>query len=304
MDRLEAMAMFIAALDTGSLAAAARKVGCSAASVTRAVTQLEAASGERLLERSTRHLSITDAGCRHAAAYRIMLDELAQLERRGGAAEVSGNLVVTAPELFGRLHVMPVVEGFLKLHPRAQVRILLLNRMVDLIGEGVDVAIRLANLSDSSLKAIRLGEVHKQICAAPAYIEANGCPGHPSDLSSHDCIGLNADGVQELWQYHDPITKRLHSVRVPCRLSLNSAAAAIDAAERGLGLVRPMSYQVKRQLKNGSLIVLLPEYEVEPIPVHMVFPSRRGANSALQAFTDYAKPLLRRALKQEIQELL
>ncbi len=256
--------------------AAARKLGCSPASVTRAVAQLEAISGERLLERSTRHLYVRDAGSRHAATYRVMLNELAHLERRDGKVEISGNIVITAPELLGRLHVTPVVEGFLKLYPRTQVRLLLLNRVVDLIGEGVDVAIRLANLPDSSLTASKLGEVRKLICAAPSYLDVNGSPRHPSEITKHSCIGLNAEGVHELWQYRDPDTNRLHSVRAACRLTLNSAAAAIDAAERGLGLVRPMSYQVERHVKDGSLVVLLPEFELERVPVQMVFPSRTG----------------------------
>jgi len=298
MDRLEAMSMFVAAVDTGSLAAAARKLGCSPASVTRAVAQLEAASGERLLERSTRHLVVTDAGSRHAASYRMMLNELAHLEKRPGDAEISGTIVITAPEMFGRLHVMPVVEDFLKLHPRTQVRLLLLNRMVDLVGEGVDVAIRLANLPDSSLTARKIGEVHKLVCTAPSYIKANGLPLHPSELASHACIGLNGEGTQELWQYRDPLSSRLHSVRVPCRLTVNSAAAAIDAAERGLGIIRPMSYQVQDHVAGGSLVVLLAEYQLAPLPVHMVFPARKGGHDVRQAFIEHAGPLLRAAISR------
>jgi DNA-binding transcriptional LysR family regulator len=294
--------MFVAAVDAGSLAAAARKLGCSPASVTRAVAQLEATSGERLLERSTRNLFVTDAGSRHVGSYRMILNELAHLERRNEDVEITGNVVITAPELFGRIHVMPVVEGFLKHYPRTQVRLLLLNRMVDLIGEGVDVAIRLANLPDSSLIASKLGEVRKLICAAPSYIDANGSPRHPSDIMNYSCIGLNAEGVQELWQYRDPGTKRLHSVRVACRLTLNSAAAAIDAAERGLGLVRPMSYQVERQIMDGTLTVLLPDYEVEPLSVQMVFPSRKGSQRAQQAFIDYARPLLAAAIRSRLTQ--
>lgn len=297
MDRIEAMSMFVAAVDAGSLAAAARKLGCSPASVTRAVAQLEATSGERLLERSTRQLFVTDAGSRHVGSYRMILNELAHLEKRSEDVEISGNVVITAPELFGRIHVMPVVEGFLKLYPRTQVRLLLLNRMVDLLGEGVDVAIRLANLPDSSFIASKLGQVRKLICAAPSYIEANGSPRHPTEIVNYSCIGLNAEGAQELWQYRDPGTNRLHSVRVACRLTLNSAAAAIDAAERGLGLVRTMSYQVESRILNGSLTVLLTDYEMEPVPVHMVFPSRKGSQSATKAFIEYARPLLAEAIR-------
>lgn len=300
MDRLDAMLMFVTVVDVGSLAGAARKLGCSPASITRAVAQLETSSGERLLERSTRFLFVTEAGSRHASSYRTILDELANLEIGPDDAKISGSVVVTAPELFGRLHVMPVVEGFLKLYPHTQVRLLLVNRMVDLIGEGVDVAIRLAILPDSSLTATKLGQVRKLICAAPSYLEVRGSPRHPAEIAEHTCIGLNSDGAQELWQYRDPSTNRLQSVRVTCRLALNSAAAAIDAAKGGLGIVRQMSYQVESHVKEGSLVVLLSQYELEPLPVHMVFPSRKRARNASQIFIDYAKPLLRNAIKSDL----
>ena len=294
MDRLEAMSIFVAVVDSGSFASAARKLGCSPASVTRAVSQLEEAAGERLLERSTRHLSITQAGNRHVASYRLILSELAHIERHKQAVEIRGSVVVTAPELFGRLHVMPVVESFLALHPHAQIRVLLLNRMVDLVGEGVDVAVRLARLPDSSLTAIKIGAVRKLICAAPRYFAEHEAPKHPSELVKHACIGLNEEGSQELWRYRERTSaRRTRSVRVTCRLSVNSAAAAIEAAERGAGLIHPISYQVEQQIADGSLMVVLPEYEQEPVPVHLVFQSRKGAANAVQAFIDHAAPLLR-----------
>jgi DNA-binding transcriptional LysR family regulator len=298
MDRLEAMSVFVAAVDSGSLAGAARKLGSSPASVTRAIVQLELASGERLLERSTRQLSVTEAGLRHLASYKLMLNELSSLEQNSSDVEISGSVVITAPELFGRLHVMPAVESFLKLYPRTQMRVLLLNRMVDLVGEGVDLALRLANLPDSSMKAIKLGEVRKMVCAAPVYLKEYPAPEHPVDITSHACIGLNAEGMQELWQYRDPGSMRVRSIRVACRLTLNSAEGAIDAAIRGLGLVRPMSYQVKKHIAQRSLCALLPDYELQPIPVHMVFQSSKRTTSVLQAFIDHAKPLLREALAE------
>lgn len=293
MDRLEAMSIFIAVVDSGSLAAAARKLAYSPATVTRAVAQLEGSSGDRLLERSTRKLSVTEAGARHAASYRTVLKELADLDGAPSKVIVSGNVLITAPELFGRLHVLPHVRSFLAIYPETQVRLLLLNRIVDLVGEGVDVAIRLANLPDSSLTAIRLGEFRKLLCAAPAYLRTYDQPQHPADLAHHTCIGLNEEGGQELWQYRDPRTGRTRSVRVNCRLTVNSAAAAVDAAELGVGILRPMSYQVKRQIEEGSLVVLLPQYEPERVPVNMVFPSRKSAGSAVQTFIDYVTPLMR-----------
>lgn len=294
MDRLEAMSIFVAVVDAGSLAAAARRLGRSPASVTRAVARLEASAGDRLLERTTRRFAVTEAGARHASAYRQVLDELARLDARPEDVEVSGGVVVTAPEMFGRMRVLPVVESFLQAFPRTQVRLLLLNRVVDLVGEGVDVAVRLADLSDSSMTAVRIGEVRRLTCAAPAYLAGRPKPEHPSDLADHGCIGLNEAGTNELWRYREPgSVRRARSVRVTCRLTVNGVGAAIEAAERGLGIVRPLSYQVERQVADGSLVALLPAYEPTPIPVHLVFPPRRRDGSAVRAFIDHAVPLLR-----------
>ena len=300
MDRLEAMSIFVAVVEAGSLAAAARRLGRSPASVTRAVATLEAGAGERLLERTTRRFAITEAGTRHLATYRAVLDELAGLEARSADIEIRGSVVVTAPELFGRLKVMPVVESFLTAHPGTQVRVLLLNRVVDLVGEGVDVAVRLADLSDSSMTAVRIGEVRRLTCAAPAYLARHAPPQSPVDLADHFCIGLNEAGTQELWRYREPAAaRRVRSVRVTCRLAVNGVGAAIEAAERGMGIVRPLSYQVERQIAEGSLVALLRDHEPEPVPVNLVFRPRRGDGSAVRAFIDHAVPLLRRASGQK-----
>lgn len=295
MDRLEAMSIFLAVVDEGSLAAAARRLGRSPASVTRAVALLESISGERLLERTTRHFAVSEAGARHAATYRVILAEFAQLAGRSRDAVVSGSVVITAPELFGRLNVMPVVESFLAAYPQTEVRTLFLNRMVDLVGEGVDVAVRLATLPDSSLTAIKIGEVRRLTCAAPGYLGEFPRPEQPADLVSHWCIGLNEAGAQELWPYREhPPGRRVRSVRVACRLALNSQGAAIDAAVRGLGIVRTLSYQVEKQIAQGSLVPLLEAYEPEPIPVSLVFRPQGGGNSgAVRAFIDHAAPRLR-----------
>lgn len=295
MDRLEAMSVFLAVIDEGSLAGAARRLGCSPASVTRAVARLEVFSGERLLERTTRRFAVSEAGARHAAIYRVILAELAQLEVPSQDAVVSGTVVITAPELFGRLNIMPVVESFLEAFPQTEVRTLLLNRMVDLVGEGVDVAIRLATLPDSSLTAIKLGEVRRLTCAAPRYLAELRRPEQPAELMNHVCIGLNEAGAQELWPYREnPPGRRVRSVRVTCRLTTNNAGAAIDAALRGLGIVRPLSYQVDKHIEQGSLIPLLEDYEPEPVPVSLVFRPQGGGNcGAVRAFIDHAVPRLR-----------
>ncbi|WP_425645328.1 LysR family transcriptional regulator [Agrobacterium leguminum] len=298
MDRLEAMSIFVAVVDAGSFAAAARKVGCSAASVTRAVAQLEDVAGIRLIERSTRHLRVTEAGQRHVESFRRVIEELALIDGRATDGGVRGTLVVTAPELFGRMHVLPLIESFLGQHSRANVRLLLQNRMMDLIGEGVDVGVRLAHLPDSSLTAVRLGEVRKIFCASPAYLAKHGHPTHPTDLAGHTCIGLNDQGQQDLWQYREEgHTRPTRSVRVNCQLSLNSAAAGIEAAQRDFGILHPISYQVQRQLNEGSLQSVLDDYTQPPMPVHLVFAARPRLNVLARAFVDHATPLLRDILR-------
>lgn len=295
MDRLDAMSIFLAVVDEGSLAAAARRLGCSPATVTRAVARLEAISGERLLERTTRSFAVTEAGVRHASVYRAMLKEFEQLDAHPKNAAISGTVVVTAPELFGRLNVMPVVESFLETYPQTEVRALFVNRMVDLVGEGVDVAVRLATLPDSALTAVKIGQVRRLTCAAPRYLDRRALPKQPTDLLSHLCIGLNDAGDQELWPYRErPLRRRTRSIRVVCRLTTNSAGAAIDAAVRGLGIIRPLSYQVERHIAEGSLVPLLEAYEPEPVPVSLVFRPQGGGNfRSVRAFIDHTVPRLR-----------
>lgn len=297
MDRLEAISIFVAVVDCGSLAGAARKLGLSPASVTRAVAQLESTTGERLLERTTRRFAMTEAGERHVSTYRSVLEELARLDSRTQDRDISGNVVITAPELFGRMKVMPVVESFLTAHPRVQVRVLFLNRIVDLVGEGVDIAVRLADLPDSSMSAVKIGEVRRLTCAAPSYLAERPMPSRPADLANHWCIGLNEAGAHELWPYRESETaRRVRSLRVTCRIALNSAGAAIEAAERGMGIVRPLSYQVERQIADGTLVALLPEYEPDPMPMHLVFQPRRFDGGALRTFIDFAVPILRKSV--------
>lgn len=297
MDRLDAMELAVAAVDEGSLAAAARRVGRSAAAATRAIALLEAAAGETLLLRSTRGLRPTDAGERHLAVWREVLAQLAAVRVERATNVVGGTLVLTAPELFGRLKVMPVLEAFLEVHPRVQARALLLNRVVDMLGEGVDVAIRLAHLQESSLVAVRLGEVRQIVCASPDYLASRGVPSEPAALSSHSCIGIGADGNQELWTFRRHADgARVRAVRVNTALSITSAEAGLDSALRGRGLVRVLSYQVAEQLAASRLQRVLAQFEPQAIPVNLVFRPNPQRQSPVRGFVDYAVPVLRRAL--------
>jgi DNA-binding transcriptional LysR family regulator len=298
MDRLDAMALFVAAVEEGSLAAGARRHGRSAAAVTRAVALLERYAGETLLLRSTRKLSLTAAGDRHLAIWREVLAKLREAMPAGAGGQLQGTIVLTAPELFGRLKVMPLVETFLAQHEQVAARLLMVNRLVDLIGEGVDLAVRLAPLPDSTMAAIKVGEVRTLLCASPEYLSRAGCPKTSRDLAAHDCIGLNAEGEAELWSFGFAAgeRERLRSVRVRTRLSVNNAAAAIDAALRGHGLVRVRSYQVTGHLAGGHLVCVLPNLEPPPTPVNLVFQPDRARKGPLRAFIDHAVPALRREL--------
>ena len=305
MDRLDAMSLFVTVVDEGSLAAAARRQGRSAATVTRAVALLEGLAGETLLLRSTRRLSLTSAGDRHVATWRDVLAQLGEIEMCRSAGPLRGGIVLTAPELFGRLKVMPVLEPFLRQHPLIAARVVLVNRLVDLVGEGVDLAIRLAPLPDSTLTAIKLGEVRAIVCASPDYLARAGSPANPQDLNRHYCIGLNADGDGELWPFrsNDDKSARVRSVRVPTRLSLNNAGAAIDAALRGHGLIRARAYQVAEDVAAGRLVPILAPFEPPPEPAHLVFHPDRGKRGPVRAFVDHAVPALRTELRRVASKL-
>jgi DNA-binding transcriptional LysR family regulator len=293
MDRLDAMEMFIAAVDQGSLAAGARKLGRSPAAVTRAIAFLERGLGERLLHRTTRQLRLTECGHRQLSTYRHVLAELAHAATPDRA--IGGSLVLTAPELFGRLKVMPVVESFLDRNRDLSARILLLNRMVNLVDEGVDVAVRLAPLADSGLAAVKLGQVRRLVCASPTYLALTGRPKVPADLAQRQCIGVNESGDRELWPFilRDGRRPRARSIQVRTRMALNSAGAALDAAVRGQGICRLLSYQAASYLADGKLVPLLVEFEPAPVPVHLIFHPHPRPGGAIRAFVDYAAPMLR-----------
>lgn len=300
MDRLDAMTLFLTAVDEGSLAASARRHGRSPAAATRAVALLERYAGETLLLRSTRKLSLTAAGDRRVAIWRDVLTKLNEIGPGSPAGPLHDSIVLTAPELFGRLKVMPLVETFLWHHPQVAARVLMVNRVVDLIGEGVDLAVRLAPLPDSTLTAVKVGEVRTLLCAAPDYLARADSPATPHDLDRHDCIGLNAGGDSELWPFRAPPMQatRVRSLQVRTRLSINNAAAAIDAALRGHGIIRARSYQVAEYLAAGRLIRLLPDFEPPPTPVHLVFHPDRAKRGSLRAFIEHAGPTLRHELRE------
>jgi DNA-binding transcriptional LysR family regulator len=293
MSAIEDWRVFVAVGTRRSFVGAARALRRSPQAVTRGVAALERRLGARLLHRTTRSVTLTSDGERLVEQGRLLLAEFDRLEsRRAADAPIAGTLSVTAPVLFGQLHVVPLVARFLKEHPAMSVRLLLLDRPVSLADEGLDLAVRIGELADSSLQALRAREVRSVVCASPAYLKKAGVPASPEDLSGHDCIAFTATTPSvDRWTFPRR-GARARLVAVRPRLVVNTGQAAIDAALAGLGIVRVLSYQVERPVARGELRLLLEAFEPSPLPVHLL--RLPGAPSrAQQAFVDLALPALR-----------
>jgi DNA-binding transcriptional LysR family regulator len=296
MDRIEAMTVFAAVVDAGGFAAAARRLRLSPPAATRAIAALEARLGVRLLNRTTRRVSLTEPGARFLETVRRLLAELdaAEASAAGAAAEPMGELFLTAPVTFGRLHVAPVVGDFLTAHPGVTARLLLVDRTVGLVEEGVDAAVRIGALPDSSLQARKVGEVRRQVVASRAYLRRRGTPRHPRALAAHDVIAFSGIGSGRDW--HFGVGRERLSVTVAPRLEVNDAAAAIALAERGDGLTRVLSYQAAASLAARRLVPVLEAFAPPPLPVQLVHPAGRFLPAKTRAFLDFAAARLRRRL--------
>ncbi|WP_199866152.1 LysR family transcriptional regulator [Methylobacterium sp. Leaf361] len=296
IDRLDAMRVFVTALDEGSLASAGRRLHRSPAAVTRAIAALESHVGVQLLHRTTRRLQLTEAGEQYAAVCRRVLTDLddADLAVAGNRAAPHGVLTVTAPVMFGTRVLRPVVGEFLKTYPAMQVRYLLLNRMTSLLDEGIDVALRIAPLQDSNLIAVRIGEVRRVLCASPDYLASRPPIRSLSDLAQHDFIGIEPTSPEDIWSFPPLDGGRVpRTVRVKPRLMVNTDEAAVSAAVDGEGIARIFSYKIQQEVFGGSLVVLLPEDEPPPVPVHLVTLPDRLSLAKVRTFMDFAAVRLR-----------
>jgi DNA-binding transcriptional LysR family regulator len=294
MDRLEAMSILIAAVDAGSLSAAARRLRTPLATVSRKISDLEAHLGTRLLNRTSRKLTLTDAGQSYVEACRRILEDVTEAERTaaGEYSAPKGDLTITAPTVFGRLHVLPVVAAFLKSHAEIDVRLMLADRIVNLLEDHIDLAVRIGPLSDSGLVAARVGAIRQVVCASPAYLAARGVPERPADLGAHDCITSGGLMSPDVWRF--PAGRSTASVAVHSRLTVNSAEAAVEAAVAGLGITRVLSYQAAGAVRMGTLAIVLQDFEPAPWPVSLVYPaSGRLLPLKLRAFLDFASPRLK-----------
>lgn len=293
MDRWQAMRVFVQVVDSGGFAPAAKLLHMSAPSVTRAVAGLEDLIGTRLLVRTTRSLKLTAAGEGYVADCRRILAEIAEAEANaaGSFTQPAGLLTVTAPALFGRIHVLPVILDFLNRYPAMQVRTVFVDRVTNLVEEGLDVAVRIAALPASGLVARRIGSIRQVLCGSPDYFARRGEPEKPADLASHAIIGR--DG---LFGHSEWLFGKDSSIRVPVspRLICNTNDAAIAAAVAGWGLSRFQSYQVAPEIEAGRLRIMLAQYEREPVPIHIVHAEGRMVSARVRAFVDFAAEHFRR----------
>ncbi|MEC5404511.1 LysR family transcriptional regulator [Paraburkholderia sp. MPAMCS5] len=297
MDRLEAMSIFVAAAETGSFSSASRKLRTPLPTVSRKVAELEVHLNARLLVRSTRKLTLTDAGVAYLAACKQILEQVGEAEN-AAAGEYStprGELVVTAPVVFGRLHVLPVVNEFLATFPEIAVRLVLADRNLHLLDEHIDVALRIGNLPDSSMVATQVGTVNRVICASPHYLAEHGEPVTPADLARFACVNFDSLPSGPVWNFAAMAAPQ-QAVSIRPRLSVNTAEAAIDAAIAGVGVTSVLSYQVARAVDEGKLKLLLRDYEPEPVPVSVMHAGQGRLPLKTRSFIDFALPRLRAAL--------
>lgn len=292
MDRWHAMKVFVRVADGGGFAEAARQLDMSAPAVTRAIAALETHIGARLFIRTTRAVKLTDAGSRYLQDCRRILADIEEAEAAAAGSFItpSGLLTVTASVMFGGRVVMPILSEYLRANPAVTGRALFLDRVTNIIDEGIDVAIRIAHLPDSGLRAIGVGRIRRIVCATPAYFAQHGVPVHPEELARHVVIAPTSAGTSLDWRFG---ARSEISVKVSPRLFCNSNEAAISATLEGWGLTRLLSYQVAPLLAEGRLQTVLEDYEEPPLPVHVVHSEGRNAAAKVRSFVDFAVARLR-----------
>jgi DNA-binding transcriptional LysR family regulator len=304
MDRLEAMSILVAAAEAGSFSAAGRQLGVPLPTISRKVADLEAHLNTQLLVRSTRKLSLTEAGLAYVAACKRILEQVDEAESQASGEYIvpRGTLAMTAPIVFGRLHVVPVVNEFLARFPQINVHLTLSDRTINIVDEHIDLAVRVGALPDSTLVATKVGEIRRVVCGSPDYFAAHGVPKTPDDLADHMCVTFTALASGMRWIFN-PRGKATRSVRPNCRLKINTAEAAIDAAIASVGVTNVLSYQVARAVAAGKLRLILEDYEPDPIPVHLVHAGQAILPVKLRRFTEFAASRLRKSLAADLAKL-
>jgi len=299
MDRLEAMSMLVSVTETGSLSAAARRLHVPLATLSRKISELEARLGARLLIRTTRKLTLTDAGAAYVAAARRILEQVEEAEHAaaGEFTEPKGELVMTAPVMFGRLHVLPVVAEFLAAFPHIDIRLVLSDRQVNLVDDHIDMAVRIGHLPDSSMVATAIGTMRMVTCASPALLAAQGTPQEPADLLRFPCVVVDTPLPAPSWRFRHPRSGAHVDVPLRPRLSVTTTEAAADAASLSVGVTRLLHYQAIDAIGRDALRIVLQAHEPAPAPVHLVHVSRGQMPLKMRRFLDFAAPRLRRAIE-------
>jgi DNA-binding transcriptional LysR family regulator len=292
MDRIQSMQVFVRVADVGGFAEAARQMHLSPPAVTRAVAALEVVVGSRLFVRTTRSLKLTDTGVRYLEDCRRILSDIAEADATAAGiyGTPSGTLTVTASAMFGQLYILPILTDYLDTYPDVTGRALFVDRVTNIVDEGIDVSIRIGDLPDSSHSAVKVGTVRRALCGSPAYFERRGRPAAPSDLGDHRIVAATSAWNSLDWRFGS--AGQTH-VTVKPSLFCNTNLAARDAAVSGWGLTRLLSYQVAAELENGSLETVLNDFELSPVPIHIVHLEGRRASAKVRAFVDLAVTKLR-----------
>ena len=292
MDRLHMMEVFAAVAESGSFAKAAKDLRLSPPAVTRAVNALEERLGTRLLLRTTRSVRLTEAGARFLADSQRILQEIAEAEEAatGAHATPRGQLHVTAPVLFGRIYVAPILRDYLDIHPLVSAHAMFLDRVVNMVDEGMDVAVRIGDLPDSSLTAVRVGFVRRVVFGAPAYFARHGAPAHPAELVAHRIVAVESGAAGQVdWRFAEGAL----TVRLQPRLTVTALDTAIETVLSGWAISRALSYQVAPHVAEGALRIILGDFEPKPLPIHVVHREGRRASAKLRSFVDFAVERLR-----------
>jgi DNA-binding transcriptional LysR family regulator len=300
MDRFDAMTILLKVVEAGSLSAAARQLDVPVATVSRRIAELEAHLKTRMLNRSSRRLSLTEAGQLFLEASKRILEQLEEAERAamGVHKDPKGHLTVTAPIVFGRVHMIPIISAFLTEYPDIDLKLVLADRLLDLLETDVDVALRIGELGDSSLIASRVGMVRRVTCASPSYLAAHGRPRKPDDLQDHICVTFDNLASPQAWRFSCPKGEMLVPVR--SRLTVTTAEAAVAGAAAGVGLTRLLSYQILEAKRAGQLEVVLEDYELPAWPISLVYAGQQLLPRKLRAFLDFAGPRLKDRLNEEM----
>ncbi len=302
MDRLGAMRVFVAVVEAQGFSAASRSLGMPLPTVCRKVTDLESQLGTQLLNRSTRKVTITSIGRHYFEEVRQILEDIDNAERHvsGEYQRTKGLLSITAPALFGRLHILPIVNDFMQLHNQIEAHLNFTNHVLDLTEEQINLAVRIGMQSAGSMAAIQVGTVRQVVCASSVYLRQHGRPVSPKDITSHQCVTFSRSSGQSPWEFRMPSGKMRH-IATQSRLSLNTVEGAVDWALNHGGLTQLYSYQIAPHVASGDLEIVLKEFEIDPPSVCFVYAAGQRIPQKLKAFIDFAMPLLKERLADVAQ---